>query len=176
MTDSYDNPRKRVLTKILHAHNRLLKGFTFVLYVAFLLIGFAQILLRYVFDQPVAWAEQLSRYMFAWSIFVGGALVMGTGVHITLDFLIENLSRSTRRKIALVMNGAAALLLAWLFVYDGIRILSVVQNQISPALGIRMTVPYLSVAAGGVLMLINAILLIGGAERESFEGDGGNDS
>src|SRR5687768_15095516 len=103
--------RTRVLTSILRRHNRLLKAFTFALYAAFILIGFGQILSRYVFDQPIAWAEQLSRYMFAWSIFVGGALVVGTGVHLTLDFFIATLSRSVRRYIALGMNMAAAVLL-----------------------------------------------------------------
>ena len=167
--------RTKALTAILRLQNRCLKIFTFALYAAFILIGFGQILSRYVFDQPIAWAEQLSRYMFAWSIFVGAALVIGTGTHLTLDFFVLRLSRRTRRYLALIMNLVSAVLLLWLFVYDGLRILTVVQNQISPALGITMAVPYLSVAVGGLLMLVNLLLLIAGAERESFDGDGGGE-
>lgn len=56
-------------------------------------------------------------------------------------------------------------LLGWLYVFDGFRILRVVSTQISPTMNIRMTIPYLSVAAVGLLTLVN-MFAKGGTEEE----------
>lgn len=79
---------KRLISKFLNYHNKILKSMTFVLYLAFVLIGFGQIIWRYILNQPVTWVEQLSRYMFICSVFLGSALVIGTSEHIALEFFV----------------------------------------------------------------------------------------
>lgn len=158
-----DDFQPRLRDIILTYHNMILKALTFVLYIAFVLLGLMQILMRYVFNLPVHWAEQVSRYMFAWSIFLGAALVVGIGTHIALDFLKARLPQKVQEHISVVIGIASIVLVAWLFVYDGFRLLPLVNNQFSPGVGIRMSVPYASVPVGGSLMLLNMLLILFGA-------------
>lgn len=68
-------------------------GVKFVLFVAGLLVlatvglTFTQVVLRTVFNNPQAWAEEVSRYLFAWIVFLGSAVAFARGTHIRIDFI-----------------------------------------------------------------------------------------
>jgi len=54
-------------------------------------IMFAQVLFRYVFNNSLAWSEELIRFLFVWLTFFGGALVIRDKAHIAVEFFIERL-------------------------------------------------------------------------------------
>ena len=49
-----------------------------------------QVIMRFVFSSSLAWTEELSRYTFIWSVYMGGVLAVKHGQHvrITAQFLI----------------------------------------------------------------------------------------
>lgn len=48
-----------------------------------------QVFLRYVFNAPQAWAEEVGRYLFVWSVFLGAAVALAEDGHIRITVLID---------------------------------------------------------------------------------------
>ena len=47
----------------------VLKVISGVLLVGFVILTLVQVIMRYVFKNPLSWSEQLARYMFIWTGF-----------------------------------------------------------------------------------------------------------
>src|SRR5258706_12716479 len=48
---------------------------------------FVNVVLRYWFLSPIAWAEELSLYLVVWMVFVGASVATRTRGHIAIDLL-----------------------------------------------------------------------------------------
>jgi TRAP-type transport system small permease protein len=66
---------------------RLLLAIGSVFVAAIVVLTFAQVVLRYFFNNPQAWAEEVSRYLFVWITFLGIAIGFAKDMHIRLDAL-----------------------------------------------------------------------------------------
>ncbi|MEN8230859.1 MAG: TRAP transporter small permease [Bacteroidota bacterium] len=49
----------------------------------------AQVVFRYIFNNSLAWSEELIRFLFVWLTFLGGALAVKNKSHIAVEFFIE---------------------------------------------------------------------------------------
>ena len=56
-----------------------------VLMVAEVAVVFAQVVTRYVFHMPLAWSEELARYMFIWLVWIGAAYATKLRKNIIID-------------------------------------------------------------------------------------------
>ena len=56
--------------------------------VLMFLTTFTNVLARYVFNQPIEWAEEFSRYAFIWLVFLGAAACTRRKRHIVIDNLV----------------------------------------------------------------------------------------
>ncbi|MBA2692910.1 MAG: TRAP transporter small permease [Rubrobacter sp.] len=59
---------------------------------------------RYLFNFSLAWADELSRFLFIWIIFIGAALAYFRGEHISVDFLVEKLPERLALAVAIFKN------------------------------------------------------------------------
>lgn len=48
-----------------------------------------QIFLRFVFNSPLAWTEEVDRYLFVWSLYLGSVVALAKGSHIRVMFLVD---------------------------------------------------------------------------------------
>lgn len=74
-----------------------------------------QIVVRYAFEYPLPWTEELSRYAFVWASFLAAAPIVGRNQHFMIDMLVESLSGNAKRIcliVAAVCTLAFTLLLA----------------------------------------------------------------
>ena len=55
------------------------------------LLAFANVVLRYVFDSSLTWAGELTNYLFMWSALFGAAYGFKKGIHISVTMLLEML-------------------------------------------------------------------------------------
>lgn len=56
-----------------------------VLMVVEVVVVFAQVVTRYVFHSPLAWSEELARYMFIWLVWIGAAYATKMRKNIIID-------------------------------------------------------------------------------------------
>ena len=73
----------------------------------------AQVGLRYLFNNSISWADEVSRLCFVWSMFIAIPLGLKTGAHIGVDIVAARLPPAARNALArlIALLGAALLLL-----------------------------------------------------------------
>jgi len=125
---------------------------------AMLVVVSAQVWYRFVMNDPLAWSEELARYLFVWISFLGSAVGVRMQVHLGIDLIDKILSPRGRKIMTLAVNLLIQIFLV-VVIFWGIRILKVIQFQKSASMGIPMTYPYMAVPVGSVLMLINSLRL-----------------
>ncbi len=112
---------------------------------------------RYVLQNSIFWAEELSRYLMIWAGMLGAGLAMKDDAHIGIDFVVRALPNSIQFIAKVIAKLVVEIFLIVVFIesIDYLRTLSI---QRSAALEIPMALPYLSVTAGMVFMAIENIL------------------
>ena len=56
------------------------------------LIGFVQVISRYVFSYSFTWYEELGRYIGVFVAFLGASIGVRTGSHFTMDLLVTHMT------------------------------------------------------------------------------------
>jgi len=127
-------------------------------YAVIVVVGFAQVLFRFVFESPLSWSEELVRYVFVWSVFLTAAIAFNLNSHISIDFLTTWYPPRLQRMVALVSWGCVILGVVVVFVL-GMQLIQSpsVWLQKSPAMEISMTVPYAAIPVGCVVMMVNIL-------------------
>lgn len=64
----------------------------------------ASVIWRYVLENPIVWAEQLSRFMFVWAIMLGIPIYYREGLATCLDLLVEKFPDGLEKIVNIVMN------------------------------------------------------------------------
>lgn len=126
-----------------------------VLLVIMTIILGIQIVARYVFGNSLAWSEELVRYLFVWSAFLGVPYCIRKGTSIKVDQFRELMPIGVRKALAYidkVIIFALFLILA-IFSFDVIRS-TYISGQTSAAMGIPMWLVQSSVFVGSVLSMI----------------------
>lgn len=114
---------------------------------------FVNVVLRYVFRSPLAWAEELTMYTMVWIVFVGGSIVVRTRGHIAVDVLPLLLPRAANRGLAAAVSVISILFLAVFFHYSLEHTLRVrAAGQVMPAMLAPMWLAYLAMPVGSALM------------------------
>jgi TRAP-type transport system small permease protein len=118
----------------------------------------ANVFMRYVFNNSIVWAEELSRYMMVWVGFVGAGLVLRLGAHIAVDvfqdLLPRRVAQATRVLVWFTLAGVFATM-AWL----GLRYVSFAWGQETPVLNWNFGLVYVAVPLGALLMLLNLVFI-----------------
>ena len=111
------------------------------------------VIFRYVFNNPITWADEVSRYIFVWCTFFGATLVLRKNEHLSINFILNKFPGKIQQMISTYLVFAMCLFLV-IIVVGGFIIANMNRIQISPAAGIPMSIPYLAVPANGLLMLM----------------------
>ncbi len=119
-----------------------------------------QVTTRFVINVPLAWTEEIARYLMIYVVFLGSGLAMRYNQHIAIDFLIDvmkNVKNKARlQTVVLLISAVFCLLLA----YYGTQLTFIVVDQSTPTLGYSMSWAYAAVPFGAMLMLLNIIALL----------------
>lgn len=127
-------------------------------YVVIVVVGFAQVLFRFVFASPLSWSEELVRYVFVWSVFLTAEIAFNLNGHISIDFLTTWYPPRFQRVFTLVSWGCVILAVVVLFVL-GMQLIQSpsIRLQKSPAMEIPMIVPYAAIPVGCAVMMVNIL-------------------
>lgn len=120
---------------------------------------FYQVLARYLFNNPPAWTEELSRYLQIWLVcLMVGPLILSSE-HIEIDVVYNMVPERSKRAFNLLRH-TAVLIFALILFYLAIKLNMFKKPQISPALEISMGWVYWSVPAMLVSIVTNQIAVI----------------
>jgi len=133
------------------------KWFLIASLIVMVLVTFMQIVLRW-FNAATVWAEEFSRYVMLYQVWVGASYAVHEDAHIRITALIGKLSGGRRRGMDLVVLTLWLLFALWLTVEGCVLVGKIAaMGQVSSAMRIPMTIPYASVPIGGALMTIRLV-------------------
>ena len=136
--------------------NRITEVVLLVVLTAMALAVFLQVIFRYVLSFPLFWTEEFARYCLVWASLLGSAVAVKRGQHIAVTILVERLPSALGRTLKIMALIAVVVILAVIF-WGGIQLVAITRAQISPALRVPMSIPYLAVPVGAALMLFHTI-------------------
>ncbi|MFA5028834.1 MAG: TRAP transporter small permease [Candidatus Methylomirabilota bacterium] len=114
---------------------------------------FLTVIYRYFLLAPISWGEEMARFLFIALSMFGAALAMRDGAHFRITILADKFPPALLRATEVGIGLLTSLVLGIVMVKGwGLTLLN--QNQESPALGVPMSIPYLAVPLGAVVMLI----------------------
>lgn len=112
-----------------------------------------QIIYRYLFNNPLGWSEEVTRYLFIYVIFLGAAIGVRKKIHVGVDILTERLQGTP--KVILDYFVSTIIILFLMFVaYLGVHLSVSTLNQNSPALGIPIGLAYFAIPIGAFVSII----------------------
>ena len=130
-----------------------------LLLAAMAVIIFVNVALRYLTNQSIEWAEEVSRHMMIWLTFLGAGPVLRYGGHIA----IENLQDALPRSLAVAIRAFVALLLFAFFgfmVWYGWLYMGRTMFQLTAATQIPFAYIYAAMPVGGVLLIVHWALIV----------------
>ena len=148
----------KTFERYFHGANRWAQ---IVLLAAMAVIIFVNVVLRYLTDQSIEWAEEVSRHMMIWLTFLGAGPVLRYGGHIA----VENLQDSLPRPVAIAIRAFVAILLFAFFgmlIWFGWQYMGRTMYQLTAATQIPFAYIYAALPIGGVLCIIHLLLVVRG--------------
>lgn len=119
-------------------------------------VVFVDVMLRYAFNSPTGWSDEVAKISFTWLVFLGGAIGVRRGVHIGINALVVFLPAAVRQGVAFVGDVLVFIILG-AFVYYGILLAAMTASVTTPSLGLSVAFVYAAAPLGAFLMLLHEI-------------------
>jgi len=126
-----------------------------------------EVLMRYVFNRPSSWSEELSRFSMVWLVLLGLGIGVRKKEHIRVDTIIHSCSETIQIIAAWLRYIFVSIFTIVLIIY-GFKLVFITSKQITPGLGINKALVYLSVPIGAILIFIYLLELIIKGDKDTF--------
>ncbi len=120
---------------------------------------FMQILFRYVLELPLSWSEEIARYAFMWTTFLGASVALRYNSLPNITMGLKLFPEKVRPYLYLVTN-ALNILFCYHFVLQGMIITEAVIPDKSPGLDFTIAWAYAALPVGGICMMIHILYLV----------------
>ena len=119
-------------------------------------LGFLQVLSRFVINQPLTWSEVLIRILIIWMVMLGAVIAFREGAQISLDFMFRKSGRFQRPLHFLIT--AVCVVYLCVLVWHGFDLAWRTRfQQIGSMEFLPMSVGYAALPVGAVFAIIAAI-------------------
>ncbi|MBC7331394.1 MAG: TRAP transporter small permease [Synergistetes bacterium] len=139
--------------KALGTLDYFISGLTLIVLVAVTASG---VLMRYVFNKPFSWQEEVQLWCYVWLTFFGGSVVFRHGGHVAIEVLYDLFPSFLRKVVRAFIYGVVSFLLLYLVFY-GFSFVKL-QYEIQRTTNV-LHVPYyivcLALPLGSLLMFLN---------------------
>lgn len=121
----------------------------------------AQVIMRYFFQNPLVWGDELAKYALAYMTFIGASVALRKGELACMDLLVDKFPASWKKIIAVVVMLLNMALIVFLLVC-AVNLVGQrsVLTQSSPAMGVPMQYVYACMPVGLFLMAVQAALCL----------------
>lgn len=117
---------------------------------AMIAVVFLQTFCRFVIFKSLTWSEELSRYLFVAIIALGINLASTRHLFVRIE-IIDGYLKGKALLVLNVIRKLIAMYVSLVFVYSGYKLIQIGGYQVSPAMGIPMSVLYGIIFLGFVM-------------------------
>jgi TRAP-type C4-dicarboxylate transport system permease small subunit len=140
---------------------RLVSWFVALLLLCAVAINFSNVVGRYVFDQPIGWAEEALGFLQIGLVVIGASLVTRANAHLRMDAVEHLMPARMRRQLDMgagILTVAVALMVvavSWSIVVGMLE-----NDTRTVVLGIPLAIPYSAFFFGFGLIALFALLRV----------------
>ena len=120
-------------------------------------VVFLQTFCRFVIFKSLTWSEELSRYLFVAVIALGINLASTGHLFVNIEIIDGYLKGKAKYIVDMIRKGIA-IFVSVIFMYSGFKLIEIGGYQISPAMGIPMSILYGIVFVGFVMNFLALIV------------------
>ena len=106
-----------------HFAERAIDVAAIVVFVAIFGCVIGQVVLRYAFNNPMTWSEELARYLFIWCAFLGWIIASRRHGHLAMTFMAERLPLRAQAVLSALI-ALATLFFAWILGSRGFKLVT----------------------------------------------------
>ncbi|WP_163468704.1 TRAP transporter small permease [Fusobacterium sp. IOR10] len=116
-----------------------------------------QVFIRYIFNKPNAYTEQISQYLFVWLVLYGSAYVFGKREHMQISFLRDKSPKWLKNKIDIFQEIIIMIFTFTVMVYGGYYSSLTQMNQVDAALQIPIGIIYSAIPISGLFVIFYSV-------------------
>lgn len=119
-----------------------------------------QVFMRYVVQHSLAWPEELARYLFIYSVYIGSSYAALGRRHLEVT-IIRTVFNEKVGKFFTIVAYLITSIFCCMMIFWGIKMVSfvIMTNQITPALQIPMYIPFICIPLGFGLMFLRTLFV-----------------
>ncbi len=138
------------------ALSQVVEGLLLVMMVVLCADVFLGVFSRYVMARTFTWYDEIARLLFVWIVFLGAAVGVRRSAHFRLHLLVDRFPPGLRR-VAHVVGVLVVMGFGLLLIQQGWKLVELGQFQRTPVMGLSKQYVYLSVPAGGILIILYSL-------------------
>jgi len=132
-------------------------GLAILLLLAMAVIIIINVFMRYVLNSGIRWAEEISKLLMVWFTFIGMAVGIKQGLHISLHLLPKNLPRGLELFLTFLKD-IITLAIGVVFLVYGWRLVETTSTSIMPGSELPSSLLYLILPIASVLIMSEALM------------------
>ncbi len=140
----------------------LLINLSKILIIGMLLIVFANVILRYVFNSGILWSEEVALLFEVWFIFLSLGLGVKHRLHMSISLMQREALPSWLNRMLDMLADLVFMVVGAVMIVYGIRLTQFTMRSIMPATRWPAGILYMVLPFSGVLVVIESLLHIVG--------------
>ncbi|MDR3073705.1 MAG: TRAP transporter small permease [Deltaproteobacteria bacterium] len=142
--------------------NKVICLFLLAVFSVMVAIVFAQVIFRYALKHPLAWSEELARYLFVWATFLGASVAFYDRTNINVSLFVGKIKSPRAQSVVMLLADIACMTFLGMYVLEGgkatMRIFDL--GQFAPSMEwLPVGWIYLAIPLGSFFMLLNMLTL-----------------
>ena len=114
------------------------------------------VIMRYVFNSPPAWTNELAGVAFTWVVFFGSSAAFKRKMHIGIELLVDSAPSSIKRGLIVIAELIVFIFLSFMVIYGFIYAIAAYQQPTS-VLRIPNTYIYIAIPISFMFMVFHQI-------------------
>lgn len=143
--------------KLKYYAEKGIDGVAILFFTVIFFVALSQIIMRWIFRNPITWSEELIRLMYIWICFVGWTLASRYRTYIRITFLFNALPPIPQKLIATV-NNLLLIVFSVLMVFYGIKMAMISSSGHTVTLPINFALVYVVVPLTNFIIILYHLL------------------
>ncbi|WP_454019625.1 TRAP transporter small permease [Azospirillum sp. Marseille-Q6669] len=147
-----------MFSKLYSVVARSVEHATWLLTAVLVTLVTANVFARYALEVGLLWAEEVSRLLFVWVVFLGSWVALRRKAHMAIDVVAERLPAASRAAVVL-LGQLCVLVFLCVVAWAGYRLVMTTLDfgRATPILGISAAWGYLAVPVAAALMALEVL-------------------
>jgi len=127
-----------------------------IILILMVFVGFLHVFYRYVLNDSLSWSDEFLIYSLSYYCLLSASIILKKKGHIGIVFIRDKMPENIK-KYFLRISDFIEVFVSLIVSIFGIKLIFEVQDQITPALQIKIGIPLFAVALSFIFMLVYAL-------------------